>query len=137
MSRKNRFNFTKKTLTSSTTVPPAGTKNGKRAYYYDTKLPGLVLCVTAAGTKSFQIYKKVKGKPVRYTLGRFPAMTVEQARREGQKVLGQMAVGINPIVLEKAKVFKEITLEQVFQDFLKARKSLKALTIRDYQRVMH
>lgn len=129
---QNRFNFTKKTLSGSTKPEP-----GKRIYYYDTKLPGLVLSVTPAGTKSFMIYKKIKGKPVRHTLGRFPAMTVEQARREGQKVLGQIASGMNPTQQKKARQSQGITLGQVFDDFLSARKALKPVTIKDYKRVMH
>ena len=108
----------------------------KRAYYYDIKLPGLVLSVTPAGTKSFLIYKKIKGKPVRHTLGRFPAMTVEQARRMGQKILGQIAAGVNPLQQKKAERSKSVTLMEVFDDFLIARKALKPVTVHDYQRLM-
>ncbi len=135
MNQKNRFNFTKKTLTSSTVRTAPGTKD-TRAYYYDTKLPGLVLSVTSAGTQSFMIYKKVKGKPVRHTLGRFPAMSVEQARRMGQKILGQIATGVNPLQQKKAERTKSVALSEVFEDFLVARKSLKPVTVHDYQRVM-
>lgn len=110
--------------------------SGKRVYYYDTKLPSLVLSVTSTGTRSFLIYKKIKGKPVRHTLGRFPAMTVEQARREGQKILGQIAAGIDPLQQKKASRSRAVTLAEVFEDFLQARKSLKPVTLKDYQPVM-
>lgn len=126
-----RFNFTKKYIAGITTP-----NDSKRVYYYDTKLPGLTLSITSAGTKSFMIYKKVKGKPIRHTLGRFPAMTVEQARREGHKVLGQIASGVDTIQQKKAIRNKSVTLQDVFADFLEARKSLKPVTIHDYQRVM-
>lgn len=82
------------------------------------------------------IYKKVKGKPVRHTLGRFPAMTVEQARREGHRVLGQIATGVDPMQQKKAARTKGITLLETFNDFLEARKTLKPRTIVDYQCVM-
>lgn len=131
MGMENRLNFTKKTL-SGITAP----KDGKRLYYYDTKLPGLALSITPAGTMSFLIYKKIKGKPVRYTLGRFPAMTTEQARREGQKVLGQISAGVNPVLHKKSLKTKGVVLQEVFADFLEARKNLKETTIRDYQRLM-
>lgn len=95
-----------------------------------------MLSVTPTGTKSFLIYKKVKGKPIRHTLGRFPAMTVEQARLMGQKILAQMVSGVNPLQLKKAERSKSVTLSEVFDDFLVARKSLKPVTIHDYKRVM-
>lgn len=127
----NRFNFTKKIL-----VGIAAPEAGKRAYYYDSKLPGLTLSVTPTGTKSFMIYKKVKGRPVRHTLGRFPEMTVEQARREGQRVLGQIATGVDTMQQKKAARTKGVTLIETFEDFLEARKTLKPVTVHDYQRVM-
>jgi len=47
--------------------PPAS----GRAYYRDEGQAGLVLDVTANGTKIFQLYRKVGGRPVRIALGRF------------------------------------------------------------------
>lgn len=126
-----RFNFTKKII-EGITAP----NDGKRLYYYDSKVQGLTLSITEAGTKSFMIYKKVNGKPIRHTLGRFPAMTVEQARREGLKVLSQIVTGVDTIKLKKAMRTQSVTLHEVFEDFLEARKSLKPVTIHDYKRVM-
>lgn len=45
----------------------------KRIYYRDTKTPGLVLAVTPAGSKSFQLVRKFQGAVVRVTLGHFDA----------------------------------------------------------------
>lgn len=126
-----RFNFTQKSI-AELRVP----EDGKRSYHYDTKVLGLTLSVTPTGTKSFMIYKKVKGKPVRHTLGRFPSMTVEQARREGHRVLGQIATGIDPMQQKKAARTKGVTLIETFHDFLEARKTLKPVTIEDYEKVM-
>jgi len=126
-----KINFTKKIINE---VAPA--QPGKRAYYHDTKVPCLTLSVTDRGSKSFLVYKKFKGKPVRFTLGRFPTLTPEQARRLALEVLNQMAAGINPHLEKKAQKTKGITLAEAFEDFLQARKTLKATTIRDYQRVM-
>ena len=46
---------------------------GKRTYYRDTKTPGLVLSVTPAGAKSFQLVRKFQGTVARVTLGHFDA----------------------------------------------------------------
>lgn len=43
----------------------------KRVYFRDTKTPGLVLAVTPAGSKSFQLVRKFQGTVARVTLGHF------------------------------------------------------------------
>ncbi len=57
---------------------------GKRGAYYDQDISKLALRVTAAGTKTFYIVKRVGGDMVWFKLGVFPEMTVEQARRTGK-----------------------------------------------------
>ncbi len=61
---------------------------------------------------------------------------IEQARKEAQKLLGKIATGINPKAEKRANQLKSITLQSAFNDYLKARKTLKPLTIKDYQRAM-
>lgn len=51
---ENRFNFTK-TAIAGLPLPDAG----KRATYYDETVPKLALRVTAAGTRTFYIVKRV------------------------------------------------------------------------------
>ena len=71
-----RLKFTKRALEA---LPPAPT--GARVTYQDTECNGLTLRVTDAGAKSFIVQRRVNGKPERVTLGRFPEMTIEQARK--------------------------------------------------------
>ncbi len=73
----NRINFTKKALEKL----PSPEKGG-RDTYYDEKTSGLALRVTSTGTKTFMVYRRVQGRAERVTLGRFPSMTVEQARNK-------------------------------------------------------
>lgn len=47
-----------------------------RDYAYDTVQPGLVLVVTP-NVKSFQVYRKISGRPVRVTLGHFAPDLIE------------------------------------------------------------
>ena len=60
---KHRLNFTKKTL-ESLPVPATG-----RSYHHDAKTPGLVLTITCNDCRSFLVYRKLNGKPVKITLG--------------------------------------------------------------------
>jgi integrase len=125
-----RIHFTKKILDSLPSPP-----SPKRAYYHDQKVNGLVLCITANSARSFQVYRKVQGKPLRVTLGRYPDMTIEQARRIAQETLSRMAEGINPLAERKAQKARALTLDQIFEDYLKGH-DLKPRTVRDYQNLM-
>ncbi|HVV69024.1 MAG TPA: integrase family protein [Gammaproteobacteria bacterium] len=117
---------------------PTSAVAGKTAQkrYYDDVMKGFGVRVTSGGTKAFFVEKLVQGKLRRITLGRYPELTAEQARREGQKLLGKIATGIDPIAEKKEARVKVITLKQVFEDYLNARKTLKPSTVFDYQRVM-
>lgn len=112
-------------------------KQFQQIFIRDTQLIGLALRITSAGTKSFVVEKRVNGKAKRITLGRYPEITPEIARREAQKILGKIATGIDPVSEKKSNKTKAITLLQVFYDYLNARKSLKETTIVDYRRVLN
>lgn len=128
----HRFVFTKKRI-NSLPFP----EKGKRAQYYDEKTSGLVLRVTDMGTKSFQVYKKVNTKPIRVTLGKYPGMTIEQARKQTLKKLTELGDGINPNQKKKADKVKGVTLQQCFDDYLHTKTKLKPGTIHDYKRIMN
>lgn len=107
-----------------------------QAFIRDSELKGFALRVTHSGTKSFIVEKRINGKVKRLTLARYPELTVEQARKEAQKLLGQIASGRNPIAEQRHREIEATTLAMAFADFLKARKSLKPRTLYDYKRVM-
>lgn len=99
-------------------------------------MKGFGVRVTSGGTKAFFIEKMVNNKLRRLTIGHYPHLTVEQARKEAQKLLGQIAVGIDPVAEKKERKAKSVTLYEVFIEYLHARKSLKLTTVLDYQRIM-
>jgi len=104
--------------------------------YYDDSLKGFGVRVTSGGTKAFFIEKLINNKQRRITIGHYPELTVEMARKEAHKLLGKIATGIDPIAEKKEAKVKRITLQEAFEDYLKARKSLKPRTIFDYHQVM-
>jgi integrase len=114
-------------------LPP---KDRDQAFYRDDQLKGFAVRVTASGVKSFVLEKIIGNKVKRITLGRYGELTAEQARKEAQKLLGKIAVGIDPIAEKKAKLVKGVTLDEVFQDYIKARKELKPKTLYDYNNLM-
>lgn len=107
-----------------------------QVFYRDDQLKGFALRVTASGTKSFVVEKNIANKVRRVTLGKYGALTVEQARKEAQKMIGQIATGIDPIAEKLASKMSAVTLNEVFEDYIKARKSLKHNTLYNYRRVL-
>ncbi len=124
-----RVNFTAQTI--ARLAPP---ERG-RAFHYDAKTPGLAVQVTAAGTRTFYVYRWVQGKPERTRLGTFPSMTVEIARARAAEVNAIIARGESPRARKKDKKARAVTLGQVFEDYLTAH-DLKPGTVYDYRKVV-
>ncbi len=109
---QNKLNFTKPIL-NSLELPPSG----KRTLYHDIKTPGLGIRVTDNGHKSFVVYRKINGKPERITLGRYPDLSIEQARNKAMEINVAIVQGENPSNkrrLERA----EATLGDLFHEYL-------------------
>ena len=64
-------------------------------FYRDNKLNGFALRVTANGVKSFVVEKNIGNKVRRITLGKFGALTAEQARKEAEKIIPGITTFIN------------------------------------------
>lgn len=107
-----------------------------QVFYRDDQLKGFALRVTINGVKSFIVETRIANKVKRITLGKYGQLTAEEARKQAKHLLGQIAMGDDPIAEKKANKVKSLTLHQVFNDYLKARKDLKPLTIKDYQGIL-
>lgn len=125
-----RLNFTKKLLADHPPAPP-----GKRLYLHDARVVGLLVQITHTGHKSFQVLRRKNGRYHRVTLGKFPDLTIEQARRLAAGALGQLAEGIDVNRAKRAERHVGITLAGVFEDYLAARQ-LKPVSVDDYKKVM-
>lgn len=126
-----------KAIVNKLPIPQAIIKNRTaQKRYYDDLMKGFGVRVTSGGSKAFFIEKLVNRKLRRITLGRYPALTVEQARKQAQKMLGQIATGIDPIAERNESKLKAITLKETFDAYMIARKELRPLTKIDYQRLM-
>lgn len=112
--------------------------DGKRLYYYDSKMPGLELCVNPSGAKSFAVRRWVNGRSNRVVLGQYsalalqprefdndplivldqnPRLTVEHARQLAQAVLSQLSAGEKPRQIKRRQT-NEITLEELFREYI-------------------
>lgn len=118
---------------------PLSDKPGKTAQkrYYDDTLKGFGVRVTSGGTKAFFVEKLIERKLCRITLGRYPELTVEMAKNEAKKLLGQIAMGIDPVAEKRTAQMRQVTLNDVFNDYLQVRKSLKQTTITNYKQILN
>lgn len=129
---RHRLNFTKPALES---LPPAPA--GERAYYNDARVQGLQVAVTDRGIKTFYLYKRNHGKPVRYRLGRYPDLTPESARRKAEAARGRAAMGEDLRAEKKREKAQRATLADAFKAFKVARSNLKGKTLYDYERFLN
>lgn len=107
----NKIKFTKENIDALPSPEP-----GKRDIYHDTKSSGLQLRVT--GVKTFFVNRRIKGgDPERITLGRYPDMTIEQARRKTMEILHDIAEGKNPAEVKRGKK-AELTFADLFTEYL-------------------
>jgi integrase len=96
------FRFTRAAIIA---LPPAA--SGARTYYHDAESRGLVLAVTATGHKSFQLYRKVHGKPERITLGTFdPDMPDSQEFTKDRPLLERVQQKY-PLNVKKARALAD------------------------------
>ncbi|MDP1637221.1 MAG: tyrosine-type recombinase/integrase [Candidatus Nitrotoga sp.] len=107
-----------------------------QTFYRDNELKGFGLRV-GSSLKVYIVESKINGKTVRATIGRHGVFTSEQARNEARQKLGMIARGINPLDDAKTKRAQSVTLKDVLDEFLKARKSLKQITVADYVRTVN
>jgi integrase len=126
---KDSINFTKATL-SALPIPQSGKKT-----YYDGNERGLCLYVTDTGHRSFFIRKKIGDKQKRIIIGPFPETTVDQARREAQRIKLEIITGKDPQE-EKKKPAQEQTFGEAFAMFMERHAKINTKTWREIGRIV-
>jgi integrase len=64
--------------------------------HFDATLPGFALRISAKGTKSFALFYRIGGRLRRLTLGRYPVLTLAEARDKARKALQRVDLGEDP-----------------------------------------
>jgi integrase len=70
--------------------------------YFDTAYPALALRVTAKGVRSWVYFGRVRGRIKRATLGRYPDLSLAQARRKAGETADAMRQGVDPASAKRA-----------------------------------
>jgi len=115
MSKENKFKFTDERLRK---ILPADA--GKRTFYYDEATSGLRLAVTDKGTKTFQFqaWSPEKQRPIGQTLGRWPAMPLQEARNKAIALLAAIRDGEDP-ELDKQQRRETLTMAELLEIYMR------------------
>lgn len=108
---KTSFPFTEASI-RALSAPPKG-----RMYCHDAKCPGLQVCVTQAGGKTYYYRKRVNGPSVRVRLGTTQELSVEAARKAVATLGGQVAQGGDPAA-ERRQKREEPILSRLWEAYL-------------------
>jgi hypothetical protein len=100
--------------------------NLRDAFLWDTEAKGFGLKITPAGHKIYVLQYRMggRGTPVkRYTIGDHGAFTPEQARKEAEKLRGEIRKGGDPAVAKRKAVadrLAAITVKQLCEKYLES-----------------
>ncbi|MGC1860559.1 MAG: tyrosine-type recombinase/integrase [Methylocystis sp.] len=116
-------------------VEPAG----KESWIADSEMPGFFLRVSRTGIRTFAVqYRHGRGRaaPKRvYTIGRYPVLTVDQARTEARRILAEVRLGGDPAG-DRSKDRKALTLQELADDWLaNVKDTRKDRTEKEYRRL--
>jgi integrase len=106
------INFKKSTLESL--IPPSK----GRSYYHDEKEKGLSAYLTSNGVLTFYTRKRVSGRDVRMTIGVYPDVSIEQARRKSVELKGLVASGVDPNEQKKKIKINNKTFEELYVEYM-------------------
>jgi integrase len=124
--KKMPIKFTEKSIVSA--ICPAG-KSASLLWSADQ--PGFGLRITARGVKSWIAQRTLAGGiDRRVTLGRWPAMTLTQARKAATQAISAMMNGVDlasqkrtAVAAQQRQAFERITLRAAMEDHLTAMKA--------------
>lgn len=110
----------------------------KRYAVYDAEVTGLHVIVTTAGMKTFYLYYRNRsGRGRNFKLGRFPLITIQQARILAKNALYEIARGEDPSA-DRDSARKAQSITQACEKFLTeyVRPKLKSRTVEQYERII-
>ncbi len=126
--KAEKVNFNKRKI-ESMTIPEGVAKKE----FYDSIQRGLILRLSKGGSKSFYFRKTVQYKIERVFLGRFPEMSVEQARDAAAAILADVGKGISPQA-EKLASKDEPTLGELFENYLEGHARIRCVRVADMEK---
>ncbi|MEO5334938.1 MAG: tyrosine-type recombinase/integrase [Magnetococcus sp. YQC-5] len=89
-----------------------------RDTWHDTRTPNLQIRVTPTGIKTFSWYGRTQGGgPERVTIGRWPELSIDEARRHATRLNAAIADGENPAE-QRREMKAEMTFAELFEIYM-------------------
>jgi integrase len=132
-------------LTERVVAAAQPASGGGAKFYLDTTLIGFGLAVSAKGSKSYFVMRRVNGRQVRFVFRRVGEGTCQQARVEASGLLTQMSQGVDLVAerrdareTAKQKEASSITLRKALTLYLDSAKSKgrSARTLKNVEAVL-
>lgn len=111
-----------------------------RPEYYDSMVPGFGIRLTPGGAKTFFVVCRYRGGFRRVTLGRYPTVTLEKARRRANDTLTAISDGIDPQQQKRAaRANVDDLFPAVVDTFISGycKHHNRASTVAETQRLLH
>lgn len=127
---------------STLKIEKAAPPSSGRTELWDSQTRGLGLRVTPSGTKTWVMMYRVDGKQRRLTLGRYPDLSLADARAEATKHLTTIAKGSDPVELLEAEKRERIEnrsnrLDHVSDEFIERYAKPKNRSWQETQRILN
>lgn len=107
--------------------------------FFDTIEKGLILRVSTAGSKTFTYRYRSNGKNRQFKIGKFPDISLSDARKQVQQLRINVDRGIDPQIEKRKNRYKpkELTFKELSDRFIKNHLSnRKASTRKEYKRII-
>ncbi len=98
---------------TSAAIEKLKTSQDRRQEFFDTLLPGLALRVSKRGSKAWVLFYRPHGKLVRQTLGRYPVISLVDARERARTLLQGVTLQQTP---PRTSVLVPTTPQRQFSD---------------------
>jgi integrase len=100
--------------------------------YFDSEIPGFAVRVTAGGAISFVLSYRIHGRERRYTIGRYPILTLADAREDALELHGDIRAGRDPLDTRTSERDAP-TMKDLAHDYFEfyAEKSKRASSLRN------
>ena len=117
-----------KPVVESSTLPERG-----QAFLWDSEVRGFGVRLHPSG-RTYIVQGRVNGVERRVSLGRHGVLTLQEARNKARAQLSSMMNGVDPVVEKKRSDAYSLTLEQLSQKYIEARRDLKPSSIADIKK---
>jgi integrase len=107
----------------------------KRIEIPDAVLPGLYLILQVSGARSWAVRYRHQGRPRKYTIGAYPAISLASAREAAREALAQVARGDDPAAVKASRRGRAI-FEMVATRFIETYCRQHQKTWRETQRTL-